>query len=364
MLIKRQDRLFVEWYAGAFHILAPADARTKLQMNAAAISAIGALDDWTDADAFLATLTSGSEHRSQAAALLDQLMDHGVIVTKDAVRLESRGRLWDQWGSVAELFHTHSRNAPYLVADEEKQRSIKTLGSAEAPATFKSYPGRERVHLPEPDGDLDIAYGEVLRLRRTHRHFTDTPVPLGDLAALLHLTFGPQRFCDGGVFGIHQLRTSPNAGARHEIECYVAVRNVESVPRGVYHYNAQDHALDLLVPEADDELLQHLLYGQPFSKSAPLICFTTAVAERISHKYQDGRAYRLWLLNVGHVGQTFALTATALGLGAFQTAAFRDSETDELLGLDPAAEFTTYVLGCGFVPDLQAPEGITFTDHA
>lgn len=38
--------------------------------------------------------------------------------------------------------------------------------------------------------------------------------------------FGPQRFADAQEFGTVQLRTGPNAGARHEVEAYVIALNV------------------------------------------------------------------------------------------------------------------------------------------
>lgn len=176
---------------------------------------------------------------------------------------------------------------------------------------------------------------------------------------LLDRTFGPKYFVDGRVFGTLQLRTSPNAGARHEIECYVIAINVSGVPRGVYHYNNMEHCLELLEADVDRARLSKMLYAQPMVETAPLLVMTSAVIERISYKYRDGRAYRLWMYNVGHVGQTFALVCTALGLGAFQTAAFHDSMADEFLGLDSRAEFVTYALGCGRVEDLEWPADLT-----
>jgi hypothetical protein len=56
----------------------------------------------------------------------------------------------------------------------------------------------------------------------------------------------------------------------------------------------------------------------------------TAVFERTMWKYCRGRAYRVVLLDTGHLAQTFCLTATRLRLGPFSTAAQNDSliETD------------------------------------
>jgi hypothetical protein len=41
-------------------------------------------------------------------------------------------------------------------------------------------------------------------------------------------------------------------------------------------------------------------------------------------------------------------------MGTFQTAAFRDSVADDLLGIDGSSEFVTYVLGCGKVGEASS----------
>jgi nitroreductase len=55
----------------------------------------------------------------------------------------------------------------------------------------------------------------------------------------------------------------------------------------------------------------------------------------------------VFLLNAGHLGQTFALTATALGLGPFQTAAFADSAVAQACGLDNIGHTPLYILAAG-----------------
>ena len=55
-------------------------------------------------------------------------------------------------------------------------------------------------------------------------------------------------------------------------------------------------------------------------------------------------------LDQGHVAQTFVLAATALGLGAWQTAAFHDSEIEGVLGVDGVEETALYALGAGTTP--------------
>jgi SagB-type dehydrogenase family enzyme len=80
----------------------------------------------------------------------------------------------------------------------------------------------------------------------------------------------------------------------------------------------------------------------------------TAVFARTMWKYGRGRAYRVVLLETGHLGQTFCLTATRLGLAPFSTAALKDSLIEKDLGIDGICESVLYVTGVG-VPAGQSP---------
>jgi hypothetical protein len=53
------------------------------------------------------------------------------------------------------------------------------------------------------------------------------------------------------------------------------------------------------------------------------------------------------LLDAGHLGQTFCLTATRLGLAPFCTAALKDTLIERDLGIDGIAESVLYVTGIG-----------------
>jgi nitroreductase len=56
------------------------------------------------------------------------------------------------------------------------------------------------------------------------------------------------------------------------------------------------------------------------------------------------------MLDAGHLGQTFALTATALGLAPFCTAALDDASIESHLGLDGTSESVVFAVGAGARP--------------
>ncbi len=73
----------------------------------------------------------------------------------------------------------------------------------------------------------------------------------------------------------------------------------------------------------------------------------TGVFARTMWKYPHPRAYRVVLLDAGHLGQTFCLTATRMGLAPFSTAALKDSLIEKDLGIDGISESVLYVTGFG-----------------
>ena len=73
----------------------------------------------------------------------------------------------------------------------------------------------------------------------------------------------------------------------------------------------------------------------------------TAVFPRTMWKYRVARAYRVVLLDAGHLCQTFCLVATWLGLAPFCTAALKDTLIEKDLGIDGIRESVLYVAGVG-----------------
>jgi SagB-type dehydrogenase family enzyme len=73
----------------------------------------------------------------------------------------------------------------------------------------------------------------------------------------------------------------------------------------------------------------------------------SAVFARTMWKYPSSRAYRSILIDAGHLGQTFCLVATAIGLAPFCTMAFREADLDPVLKIDGVNESAVYIVGVG-----------------
>jgi SagB-type dehydrogenase family enzyme len=149
------------------------------------------------------------------------------------------------------------------------------------------------------------------------------------------------------LFGKLAYKTSPSAGARHPGEVYLMALRVKGLSPGLYHYHPGYHRLETIRADAAREKAWLYCARQNFAKNAAALFLMTAVFRRTMWKYHLARAYRVVLLDAGHLCQTFCLVATWLGLAPFCTAAIKDTLIEEDLGIDGIGESVLYVAGVG-----------------
>jgi SagB-type dehydrogenase family enzyme len=317
--------------------------------DALTLALLDFFDDWRR----LGTLIGSSEfppHRIRRA--VRQLAAAGLLQRSDRAphpREAAFERGWGSWNPSAGFFHSATRDCDFaggeLQAEETLRSRVKTRPQ---PARSKTYARHATVALPNLRADGSFA--QVLLERRTWRRFGRGRMMRDQLATLLGLTFGVQKWIDQQALGRAMLRTSPSGGARHPIEAYVAVRDVSGIREGLYHYSAARHHLALLGRGAVRARIERYLPGQAFFASASALVIMTAVFSRTEWQYPFPRAYRVVHLEAGHFCQTFCLVATALGLAPFCTAALADSVIERDLGIDGVTESAIYACGVGTRP--------------
>jgi len=228
------------------------------------------------------------------------------------------------------------------------EKKMQTLPATLAPPQFKTIRGADTIRLPPPEIASDTFF-ETLHARRTHREFARGEVSLRNISKLLQTTWGVQGYFHTDVFGKLPYKTSPSGGARHPGEVYLMALRVEGLERGVYHYQARDNRLARLPGRATPRMASAYCADQSYCAKAAALFIMTAVFGRTMWKYGRARAYRVVLLETGHLCQTFCLSATRLGLAPFSTAALKDSLIEKDLGLDGISESVLYVAGVGLV---------------
>lgn len=336
--------------------------------------------------ALLATRTGEWRDRRQVETeartdpgVVDRLLKAGLLLSneeKDRDREKLDEVLADSgWDPYAAVYHYTSRwRGVHL--DMELNVAPGTIQAAVPPATSEGVSGdgggefdRNVANYGPPPphfhhrsgavGEIFLempsssdGFFDTLRRRESTRLYdTGRPLPLGQLVTILHTVWGCQGTARLSSDVTVLKKTSPSGGGLHPCEVYPLIRDVEGLAPGLYHYDVGRHSLRLLRPMASGEVadkVTSLTSGQTYFASAHVVFLLTARFYRTAWKYRNHKkAYRVVLLDAGHLSQTLFLTATRLDLGAFITAAVNERDIEELLGIDGVTESALVVCGCG-----------------
>lgn len=347
LLLRRSRNILCYWADGK---LVFENYATGLRISADPLTCkvLDFFDRWRSAAALVRRMSQYGPSSLRKAAL--QLARYSLLERSDRPRLEEQAmETWKHWNPAAGLLHFSTKDLRYasdpLVEARFLRRRAKTM---RLPPPVKHYPRARQFRLPKPQTEGEFA--KVLLARRTWRRFSRNPLELAALGTLLRLTWGVQRWIKVPGLGSVALKTSPSGGARHPIEVYVLALRVAGLPRGLYHYAADTHRLELLRRGASPREATRFLAGQSWFGPAAALFLMTAVFVRSQWKYPFARAYRAVLLDAGHICQTFCLVATWLGLAPFCTLALADSQIEKMLGVDGVTESLVYAAGVGARP--------------
>jgi SagB-type dehydrogenase family enzyme len=309
-------------------------------------------DRWRTSQAAI-THFAGYRQRSVRSALT-QLVEHGLLLPKDSPEVAQDvciAREWSAWlpeGS----FHFSTKDVVYVDRSNWSFDRLKSvLPKTPQPKIFKTVTGAKKL-LPSrtfPDSE----FIRVLMARKTHRRFSKQELTLEAISQLLSLVWGVNGYLYSPRFGKLLHKTSPSAGARHPGEVYLMALRVEGLSPGLYHYHPVHHHLETIRTNATREKAWLYCARQNFAKNAGALFLMTAVFPRTMWKYHHARAYRVVLLDAGHLCQTFCLVATWLGLAPFCTAALKDTLIEKDLGIDGIRESVLYIAGVG-LPAISA----------
>ena len=296
-----------------------------------------------------------AETREAFRDIVDVLTERTLLERFDsAAKARDCGmRLWDRWGPEAKMFHWATKDVKFISPEELTAFDERRKSEFPAPASSKHYPKAKQIALSLQCSQLEAKYVDVLHARRTHRAFDARPITMLELSTLLRLTWGVDKWVSSRTFGSIGLKTSPSGGARYPIEVYVAAQNVEGLNAGLYHYSPDQHLLHVLRLGPIKDKAEAFCGGQWWTASAGALFFMTAVFERTMWLYDFSRALRVIYMEAGHFCQTFCLTATALNLAPFCTAAIADSLIERELGLDGIKESVLYVAAAGRLSTLE-----------
>jgi SagB-type dehydrogenase family enzyme len=302
---------------------------------------IGLLASW---DNWASTASIARAHgwsQSELKAVVPQLLDFSALVTAGSPLAEQEERFSGQWswGIPTALMHFCVQDSEYMTIEQAEEKQMDRIGHTPQPdLTLKNSQGA--IQLPKALDDNELL--SLMARRRTNRTAavpTITAKQLSDcLFAGMGIT-GETTNCVGSL----PLGMTPSGGARNPYEAYVVALGVEGLEPGVYHYSAADHDLGRISANHLPKISE-LVGGQDWADAMPCLVLLCAKLDRTMWKYEDANAYRVVLIEAGHIGQNMMLAATNHGLSACPTAALSHSAIKRLLGLDRLTDAPIYAL--------------------
>ncbi|ACB85323.1 SagB/ThcOx family dehydrogenase [Natranaerobius thermophilus] len=228
------------------------------------------------------------------------------------------------------------------------KKSDEDKGLAEPPIEKELSQEENIIELPDPELGMNHNFHlqTVIGNRKSIRNFSAEPLSKVELSYLLWNTQGIKRKSSNNSV---TKRTVPSAGARHPLETYLYVQNVEDLQQGIYRYIAGQHNLSFWKPIKQGtkvEDLEKACYQQKFVGECAVTFIWTAVVERTTWRYGE-RGYRYLFLDAGHVCQNLYLSVENINSGACAIGAYDDEMVHEILDIDGEKEFAIYLASVG-----------------
>jgi putative peptide maturation dehydrogenase len=322
-----------------------------VEIDAAEMLALAGLDSetWSSCDVLV---------EAHGAACIEGLLAKRLLLAEDDVSPHAqrdrdvRALHWHGGTAVAHAMSRWSHNDSIATQRESRLQSVDDMVEAFGPPPSHFRHRTDAVTRVVLDGPLRTPLDDLLERRATCRNFDPArPVSGAQLSGLLKRVFGVQGMEELAPGAVALKKNHPSGGGLHPVEAYLVVQRAEGLAPGLYHYNVEAHALDLLRELPSDEahaFAMTAVAGQDYFADAPVMLVMAARFARSMWKYRDHpKIYRAILLEMGHISQNLYLTATEMNLGAFITAAINEIEIEQAFGLESMSEGPLCVCGFG-----------------
>jgi SagB-type dehydrogenase family enzyme len=320
-------------------------AQIPLTCNIACIDLLAKLTDWTHISEL-----SQYFNKFSAKSLAQQiviLIKSGCLVvdnTPESKIDEEFESSW-LWGHLAGLYHFGTKYGEFIpteIGDAIQKERIKKIPS---PPLYTSNDFcQEIVNLPTPaiKGELF----STMFARRTNRILADESIPLSVVSECLFFSMRITTILKNPDIIDLPLKMTPSGGARNPYEVYVCARKIKDINPGIYHYSAIDHTLGCIKNEIPPDF-RDLCAGQDWASNASCLLVLVANFERPMWKYRDPFAYKVVVIEAGHIAQNIMLAATKQGYAANPTCAISDDLLEKTLELSGITKSVMYVIVLG-----------------
>lgn len=286
-----------------------------------------------------------------------------ILLTESDERYIEESKLmatWGNWSTLTRLYNFSTR------VNNEKEVHNSTLADEKLNIQSISDPPPERFPKFEPseirltrknrNNDSDVTLSKILENRRTVRRFNNNSIDLSILSEILEGSVSTSQKRpnnpDDDKYE-NYFRSAPSGGARASTEVRLIAQKIRDLPRASYRYNPRRHSL---VKEGSALSLDNLtagLIGQHWIAKCPAIIVYSVQLKSLMWKYSHSRAYRVGLLDAGHLNQSLIMTAWSLGVSANFTGLLQEPIIERELAIDPASEALIGICGLGYASDLD-----------
>lgn len=188
---------------------------------------------------------------------------------------------------------------------------------------------------PSKELERKDTFCQILNKRRTSWFF-ERQMSVEQLSDVLQNSFGvscSRKFDEYVV----NLRTYASAGALYSVEPYLYINHIdEKLDNKIWKYNAKDNSL-VFVTDCDINSINSLTsttkFGVKEFNKAKMVVFFVANLDLIFKKY-GMLAYRLVLLEAGHMCNNLQLVSTKFSYSSVPLGGFYDLEVNRLLKLE------------------------------
>lgn len=277
---------------------------------------------------------------------IHDLIEVGAVIEKGSAQEQEEIRKIEswEWGVPSAMLHYCEQNRRFLSRERAEDMQRERAKYKPLPDAYKLNCKYDTVRsLPQALGKGNVL--DLMSMRRTEREIPLAPIELETLSDCLFAGMGITAETENCVSSL-PLSMTPSGGARNPYEAYVYARQVDGLASGFYHYSAVEHSLGLIKCE-NLENPASLVGDQPWVNNMAAIVFLCADFTRTMWKYQDNNAYRVILIEAGHIGQNIMLSATEHGCTACPSAALAHGEIAEHLDLDHDLQSPIYALMIG-----------------
>ena len=321
-------------------------ARSVFSCNGELISFLSQTADWTDAQ----VVADGPLQGDSEA--LECLIERSAVVVagSDLARKEEEYLSEWRWSVPTGLMHFCLEDADIMSLEEsEAMQRQRLLEEPQPPLLLRNSRRHAVASLPKGQGGDPLL--ALMARRRTVRAAGAPSITVDQLSDCLFAGMGITGWTANCV-GELPLGMTPSGGARNPYEAYVLARHVEGLKPGIYHYSALDHDLGYMGERLPR--FSELVGAQDWADQMPCLLILVADLRRTMWKYHDPNAYRVVLIEAGHIGQNVMLAATHHGLSACPTAALCQQRIRDTLGLRRITDSPVYALTLA-VPGTELP---------